>query len=333
VSSEIRDRRSSALVKEDRMASQPLSGQELLTVIGDPPAKKPTLVERILIALFVGRARKQEGQPMDVEGARKSGARIEAGMKPARGVTRTEEVIAGVPVVRSSSGNAARGTVLYFHGGAYVTGTAFGTGVPAAADGGPDVVSVAYRKAPEYAYPAAQDDALAVYQALLGEVGPSRLMVLGDSAGGGLLLTLLQGVAAAGLSMPAAAVPIYPWGDLSMSGASWTGNKERDILVHSQISTCARWYAGDLDLGDPLVSPLFGSFEGFPPTYMVVGTRDLLLDDARALESRMKKAGVPVRLDIFPDAPHGFNGVPTRAGKDCNARIRRFIDAVLPPVR
>jgi monoterpene epsilon-lactone hydrolase len=302
-----------------------------LNAPGGAPQHTPNLVERALIAVLSRGARKKEGVPMDVAAGRASGAFLESDKLVPRGVVRTEEIIAGVPVVRSTSGSPDRGTVLYFHGGAYVTGSAKSVGVPVAAKGGPDVVSVEYRLSPEHPYPAGQDDAMAVYRALLETVEPERLMVMGDSAGGGLTLTLIQAVAAAGLPMPAAIVPIYPWGDLSASSPSWTSNKGRDILVHSQVGESARWYAGGRDLRDPLVSPMFGSFAGFPPTYMVVGTRDLLHDDAKFIEARMLEDGVAVRLDVFDRAPHGFNGVPTAGGRDCNRRIRLFIDAVLPP--
>jgi monoterpene epsilon-lactone hydrolase len=302
-----------------------------LNAPGDAPRHRPNLLERVLIASLSRGARKKEGVPMNVGADRAKGDFMTSDRLVPRGVKRTEEVIAGVPVVRSTSGSSDRGTVLYFHGGAYVTGSAKSIGVPVAAKGGPDVVSVEYRLSPEHPYPAGQNDAMAVYRSLLESVGPDRLMVMGDSAGGGLTLTLIQEVAAAGLPMPAGIMPIYPWGDLSASSPSWQSNKGKDILVHSQVSESARWYAGDLDLRDPLVSPMFGSFVGFPPTYMVVGTRDLLVDDAKYIERRMSQDGVPVRLDVFEGAPHGFNGVPTAGGRDCNRRIRRFIDAVLPP--
>ncbi|CAM5277584.1 alpha/beta hydrolase [Streptomyces atroolivaceus] len=248
-----------------------------------------------------------------------------------RGTQSAEERIAGVPVVRFSSGGCDRGTVLAFHGGAYMLGTAHVLSIPVAKDGGPDVVSVGYRLSPEHPYPAAQDDAMAVYRALLETVGAARVAVMGDSAGGGLALTLLQAAAAEGLAMPRALVAVHPWADLSLSGASSTANAGRDVLVRSELEQAADWYARERDLQDPSVSPLFGSFERFPRTYIAVGTRDLLLDDSRRVASRMRDQGVDVRLDVFPGAPHGFNAVPLAQGRQCNARARGFIEAGLLP--
>lgn len=155
------------------------------------------------------------------------------------------EVIAGVPVLRVSSGARARGTVLYLHGGAYMAYSAR-DGVNAAhlsADGGPDLVSIEYRLAPEHPYPAAVEDALAVYRELVRAPGPDRLVVVGESAGGGLALVLLQKAREEGLPMPAAVVPVFPWVDLSPSGASSTANIGRDMLTRSHLLEAAGWYA------------------------------------------------------------------------------------------
>lgn len=294
------------------------------------PVKGPTVLGWVVTTLLAKKAAAREGKPFDVEVERAASARLATKLPRTKGVTTTEERIAGIRVVRSSSGNADRGTVLAFHGGAYVLGVPETISIPVAKRGGPDVVSVDYRLAPEHAYPAAQDDALAVYRALLDTVGADKLVVMGDSAGGGLALTLLQGAAAEGLPMPAALVAMFPWGDLSLSGDSWTANQGRDVLVHSEIDQAAHSYAGDLDRNDPRVSPLFGSFAGFPPTYMAVGDRDLILDDVRGIEAKMQEAGVQVHLDVFPGAPHGFNAVPFAQGRQCNARARALIDHALP---
>lgn len=285
----------------------------------------------MITAAFARSARQREGKPFDVVAVRESSSKRESRIRPPKGVLQIEELIAGVPVVRFSSGNSARGTVLAFHGGAYILGSAHSLSIPMAKDGGPDVVSVDYRLSPEHPYPAAQDDAMAVYRSLLETVGADRLAVMGDSAGGGLALTLLQGAAAEGLPMPAALVAVHPWADLSLSGESSRANKGRDILVHSELEQAAAWYAGGRDLQDPAISPLFGSFEGFPRTYIFVGSRDLILDDTRRVAARMRDAGVDVHLDIFPDAPHGFNAVPLAPGRQCNARARGVIDEALPP--
>lgn len=294
--------------------------------------KKAGPIARLLTAALARRARQAEDRPFDPHAARAESVRFAERLPLARGVTASKETIAGVPVVRFSSGGGARGTVLAFHGGAYVTGSPLSLSIPVAKNGGPDVISVDYRMSPEHPYPAGHQDALAVYRALLDTVGAQRLAVMGDSAGGGLALTLLQGAAAEGLPMPAALVAAFPWGDLSMSGPSSTTNRGRDVLVHSQIVQAAAWYADGRDLQDPAISPLFGSFSGFPPTYLFIGTRDLILDDSRRMADKMRREGVDVHLDVFPDAPHGFNAVPFPAGRQANRRARSFLNSRLPAV-
>ncbi|MDQ0613991.1 monoterpene epsilon-lactone hydrolase [Microbacterium sp. W4I4] len=293
--------------------------------------KRVGLVGTALTGFLAMNARRREGQPFDLQAARRHNLRITGRFRLPRDVKRTEEHIDGIPVIRFSSGRGDRGTVLAFHGGAYVLGDPGALSIPFATKGGPDVVSVDYRLAPEHPYPAALDDALTVYRALLKTVGADRMAITGDSAGGGLALTVLQAVVAAGLPMVTALVAVFPWGDLSLSGRSSTANNGRDILVRSEVALSARWYASDRDLQDPAVSPLFGSFRGFPKTYMPVGSRDLILDDARRIEARMRADGIDVQLDIFPGAPHGFNAVPFAASRQCNARARAIINDALPP--
>ena len=323
----------SAFHQDRRMDPHPTRrAGSMMTVDFTAKPKRAGLVGAALTNLLAWRARSQEDKPFDLEAARERDRRAAKRLPVPRGVRRTEERIAGVRVIRYSSGAGDRGTVLAFHGGAHVLGAPEVLSIPLARDGGPDVVSVDYGLSPEHPFPAARDEGLAVYRALVDTVGADRMAVMGDSAGGGLALTLLQAVVAAELPMAAALIAVYPWGDLSMSGPSATRNKGRDVLVYSHVALSARWYAGDRDLQDPAVSPLFGSFRGFPRTYIPIGSRDLILDDARRIAAKMKAEGVDVHLDVFPGAPHGFNGVPFAAGRQCNRRARTIIDAALPPV-
>nr|WP_275424858.1 alpha/beta hydrolase [Streptomyces sp. SID13726] len=289
---------------------------------------------RLAGAVLSLRARRKEGRPADLAADRRLLRRLAALARPPRGVRLTQEAIAGVPVLRASSGARARGTVLYLHGGAYMAGSAR-DGVNAAhlsADGGPDLVSVEYRLAPEHPYPAAVEDALAVYRELVRDAGPDRLVVVGESAGGGLALVLLQKAREEGLPMPAAVVPVFPWVDLSPDGANTTANIGRDMLTRSHLLKAAGWYAGGRDPRDPGVSPLFGSFRDFPRAYVAVGRHDLLLDDARQLVTRMRAEGVPVVLDEWPGTIHGFLQVPSAERRQCRRRIRAFALEALPVV-
>lgn len=117
-----------------------------------------------------------------------------------------------------------------------------------------------------------------------------------------------------------------------MSGHSATTNLGKDMLTRSELVQEAAWFAGERDLRDPAVSPLFGSFRGFPRTWIPVGTRDLLLDDARRVAAAMAAEGVDVVLDEWPGGPHGFTALPLPEGKRYRRRLRGFVDGILPPV-
>ncbi|MBJ7450805.1 MAG: alpha/beta hydrolase fold domain-containing protein [Blastococcus sp.] len=296
------------------------------------PPRRPGVGMRLISLLLGARARRQEGRPVDLARERHLNDRISARLRAPEGVAVTDEVLGGVPVVRMSSGGGARGTVLFLHGGAYVLGSAHQAlaSVSVCTHGGPDLVSVEYRLAPEHPHPAAVDDALAVYRELVRSPGADRLVVAGGSAGGGLLLLLLQRARDEGLPMPVAAVAEYPWADLSLSGASATANVGRDMLVRSQLLEEAAWFAGGRDLRDPAVSPLFGSFRGLPRTWIPVGTADLLLDDARRVAAAMVADGVDVDLEEWPGAIHAFTALPLREGRLYRRRLRAFVDTALP---
>ena len=297
------------------------------------PPRRPGIGMRLVSALLGARARGQEGRPVDLARERRLNDRVSARLRTPGGVTVTEEVFGGVPVARMWSGGGARGTVLFLHGGAYVLGSARQAlaSVAVCTHGGPDLVSVEYRLAPEHPFPAALDDAMAVYRELVRSPGAGRLVVAGGSAGGGLLLLLLQRARDEGLPMPVAAVAEHSWADLSTSGPSATADVGRNMLVRSQLQEEAAWFAGGRDLRDPAVSPLFGSFRGFPRTYLPVGTSDLLLDDARRVAAAMAADGVDVVLEEWPGAIHAFTALPLREGRLYRRRLRAFVDASLPP--
>ncbi len=297
-----------------------------------PLPLRPSLTMRLVAAALGARARRLEGHPVDLDRDRRVNDRLTQQLRVPKGVTLTEETLGGVAVVRLSSGGAARGTLLFLHGGAYALGSARQalTAVAACADGGPDIVSVEYRLAPEHPHPAAVDDAIAVYRELLDSPGAERMVVAGDSAGGGLLLLMLQRARDEGLAMPVAAAAGFPAADLSLSGPSTTSNLGRDLLTRSELVQEAAWFAGQRDLRDPAVSPLFGSFRGLPPTWITVGTRDLILDDSRRVAAAMAADGVDVVLDEWPGAVHAFTGLPLPEARRYRKRLRAFVDAALP---
>ena len=190
----------------------------------------------------------------------------------------------GVPVVAVTiDGTTPRGTVLYFHGGAYAIGSAAlsaGLAAELARRAGADVVSVDYSLAPEAPYPAAVDEAVAAYTGLLEQGIPASEIVLGgESAGGGLAVAAALGIRAAGLPTPAGIYLASPWADLTMTGASAISKAEADPSVTvSGLARRADDYAGGHDLRDPFLSPVFGDLTGLPPMLIQAGGNEVLLD-------------------------------------------------------
>jgi monoterpene epsilon-lactone hydrolase len=222
--------------------------------------------------------------------------------------------LGGVPVVTiETPGLDPSVVVLYFHGGAYALGSA-GESVGLAADVvrrvGARAVSVDYRLAPEHPFPAAVDDAVAAYRALLGEGVPSeRIAFVGESAGGGLVAATLLALKDTDLPQPASATVFSPFADLTLSGASATGKAAVDpALTADGLRTRARDYLGELDPATPLASPIFGDLTGLPPLLIQVGSHEVLLDDAVRLAARAGEYDVPVELQIWPGVPHVFQG-------------------------
>jgi epsilon-lactone hydrolase len=254
-------------------------------------------------------AQRAATRDLDLAKARQTTLAMERRFRLARGVTTSKDTIAGVPVRRYSSGGGTPGVVLHLHGGAYFCGSSNMARRYTAivADGGPDLVSADYRLAPEHPYPAALDDAHAVYCALSDE----PIVVVGDSAGGGLALALVQRVRDEGRPVPVGLAAIFPWADLTQSGLSWSVNAGRDLLTKGGLDQAAAMYAAGIDLRTPGVSPLFGAFTGFPPTQITVGTRDSLLDDARSVTAALHAAGAEVSLHEVTGAIHGFATLPT----------------------
>ena len=286
---------------------------------------------RMLSTLIGRRSKRMEGTPFQLDADRRKNGKFSDWLRVPKGVTLTEEEISGVQIVRLSSGNRSRGTVLYIHGGAYVMGSPRQalTCAHLCVDDGPDVVGVKYRLAPENPAPAAVGDVLSVYSALLDEIGPGNLVLIGESAGGGLLLRMLQRARDAGKPMPSLAIATFPWVDLTVSGASTLSNIGKDMLVRSHLVEAAQLYAGNLNLNDPDVSPLYGSFEGLPRTVIHVGTHDLLLDDARALSNAMQRDGADVALEEWPGAVHGFTALPFPEGRRYREWLKRAVNDVL----
>jgi monoterpene epsilon-lactone hydrolase len=199
--------------------------------------------------------------------------------------------------------------VLYLHGGGYVIGSPRSHRHLAAAiarAAGTAALVPDYRLAPEHPFPAALDDAVAAYQWLLGRgIAPGRIVVAGDSAGGGLTVATLLALSERGLPRPAAGVCISPWVDLTCSGATYATKATVDpIVTLESIATMAQAYAGTGDPKAPLLSPLYADLRGLPPLLVQVGSDEVLLDDALGLGERARAAGVDVTLEEWPAMIH-----------------------------
>jgi len=227
-------------------------------------------------------------------------------------VTVTAAALGGVPTAEITvDGIEPRHVVLYFHGGVYVMGDAFLAAGLASQVGRrtrAKVISVDYRLAPEHPYPAAIDDALAAYQALLrGGTAPADIAFAGESAGGGLAIATLVNARDHGLPLPAAAFVMSPYADLTLAGTTMETKREADpLLSRESLQARVADYTSGQDAALGLISPIFADLSGLPPLIIQAGTHEVLLDDAVRLAHQAATADVEVILDITPGVPHVF---------------------------
>ena len=235
--------------------------------------------------------------------------------KPGPMVQIKPDQLAGLPVEwvrpRSLTQPDTAPICLYLHGGAFAMG-----GLNSHRDLASQfaqraqirLLMVDYRLAPEHPFPAALDDVLAVYRALLAQGIPAqRLLLGGDSAGGNLALGTAQAIRAQGLAPPAALVLFSPWLDLTGHSPSRQANAASDVMLSQQVlDEAAALYAPGLPLDDARLSPLFGPLAGLPPCLLIASSAEILIDDARRLQQRMLAAGGQVELLEWANTPHAF---------------------------
>ncbi len=234
---------------------------------------------------------------------------------------------------RAGRGNLNPGHVMYIHGGAYVEGI-FRWHWYFIAEMverlGMTFTVPLYPLAPEHDCAAASAVVLGVYRDLLGHCDPSQLVVMGDSAGGGLAMSLIAQAIAAGLAGPAALVLLSPWLDVTMTDPTQQELEKVDpLLVRAGPKAAGRWYAGAMSTADPRVSPLYGEIAGLPPILMFCGTHDILVADARRLAARAAAEGTDVEYHEEPGLMHVYPLLFFPESRKAQDRIVAFVrDAV-----
>lgn len=252
------------------------------------------------------------------------------------GVAVEADEIGGVPAEVVTPAEHGVGTFLYFHGGGYAIGSPAShrhlVGSLAAASRTRSF-ALDYRRAPEHPFPAAVDDALAGYRGLLDAgIAPGSIVLGGDSAGGGLTVATLIAIRDRGLALPAAAVCISPWTDLTNEAESYRTLAERDPLVFQEdIDRWGAAYLAGADPRTPLASPLHADLSGLPPLLIQVGSEEVLLDDSRGLAERCEAAGVEATLEVWDEMIHVWHWFGEYLDEAASAvrRVGAFVSARL----
>lgn len=200
--------------------------------------------------------------------------------------------------------------LIHVHGGGYVLGrgeAALPEALLMAGYGRFKVISIDYRMPPEFPYPAAIDDAMAVYKEILKTTDARKIGIFGASTGGAMTMIMVLRAKAEGLPLPGAIAPGTPWSDMTKTGDTYfTNDRVDDELVSYDgwVGDAAALYAGGHDLKDPMLSPIYGDLKGFPPTILTTGTRDLFLSNTVRVHRKLREAGVIADLIVFEGLSH-----------------------------
>lgn len=262
---------------------------------------------RELTSIYVGM---KDAATVEIEPARARLDRLSGMIPLATGVRSESATVAGLHAEYLVPAEAATGRLLlYWHGGAYLMGScrshrSFVSHI--AKSSGVTALLAEYRLAPENPFPAAVDDAVNVYKALLGDGHrPDDIVVAGDSAGGGLSVAMLMRLRDEGLELPHALALLSPWLDLSGGGESMQSRRHKDPWFDPEdLPHIARHYCCDADLTNPLVSPVYGDAGHFPPTYIQVGDDEILLSDSERMVEMIRRGGGQAELEVWPGMWH-----------------------------
>ncbi len=246
--------------------------------------------------------------------------------------------VAGVPCFRVTPQQVAAENkdrlIFHVHGGAFV----FNGGIAAAGEAvliadacKTRALSVDYRMPPDHPFPAAPDDVLAVWKAVVAEHDPAKVAMAGTSAGGGLIMTMLLRLKELDLPRPAAVFIGTPAADLTKTGDSAYLNAEVDHALgryEGRMEACLKLYAAGRDLKDPMLSPIYGDLSGFPPTILISGTRDLLLSATVRTHRKLRSAGVTAELHVYEGQSHAdyLVSFPGPESRDALGEIAKFFD-------
>lgn len=265
--------------------------------------------------------------------------RLGGAIRPAAGVRVERTEVDGLPAEwLLPEGATDDEAILYLHGGAYTAGSCDShrnavSHIARAA--GIRILLPEYRLAPEHPFPAALEDGVAAYRWLLDRVlEPRRIVLAGDSAGGGLVLAVMVALRDAGTPLPGAAALISAWTDLAATGESLKTRGRQDPWFEAEdIAPMARHYCGDADPRHPLVSPLYAPLHGLPPLMIQVGDHEVLLDDSTRVAEKARQAGVDVTLRVWPGMWHVWHFFVGRMPEARQAilEMAAFIDAHVAP--
>jgi acetyl esterase/lipase len=308
-----------------------------------------------MVSLFVKMIEKQMRKGKDhvfdfhdsdaVEEFRQTIAKMFGVMRKAKGVKIEQLQIGTIPAEKHTLKKAKVPDpmiMLHLHGGGYFSGSckmyrAFVSNLCKKLQ--VNAYSISYRLVPEHPYPAALDDAFFTYKWLLEEksIPAEKIILVGDSVGGGLALALLHRIGKHNLPQPKCAISISPWTDLTLSNNSYETNREKDAFFNfKNLENAAKLYIGKNSAENPEISPIFADFTNFPPIFLQVGSTEMLLDDSVVIAEKMKRQGVSVTVDVWEGLFHDFPifsrmpiiGRLTPEFKQAIKNIRKFVESV-----